>query len=84
VIPAGFTVDSGALEDLVRRKVVDKYTQTGRGLTFYLPGKSATWSYPLKPRYPVRVSIPRSIVYEYYTPDRRAISPPFEMSVVGN
>lgn len=82
-IPPGFTVDTSALEDLVRRKVVDKYTQTGRTLTFYLPGKSATWTYPLKPRYPLKVSVPRSVVYEYYTPDRRAIAPPFEMNVLG-
>jgi uncharacterized protein YfaS (alpha-2-macroglobulin family) len=82
-IPPGFTVDAGALEDLVRRNVVDKYAQTGRALTFYLPGKGGAFSYALKPRYPARVSIPRSVAYEYYTPDRRVIAPPVEM-VVGN
>jgi uncharacterized protein YfaS (alpha-2-macroglobulin family) len=82
-IPPGFTVDPGDLDDLVRRKVVDKYAQTGRALTFYLPGKSATFSYKLKPRYPAAVAIPRSVVYEYYAPDRRAISPPQQMAVSG-
>lgn len=80
-IPPGFTVDRGDLDDLVRRNVVDKYTQTGRALTFYLPGKSAEWSYKLKPRYPAKVSVPRSVAYEYYAPDRRVISPPQELSV---
>ncbi len=80
-IPPGFTVDTAALEDLVRRNVVDKYSQTGRALTFYLPGKGATFSYALKPRYPVRVSVPRSAAYEYYTPDKRVIAPPVEIVV---
>jgi uncharacterized protein YfaS (alpha-2-macroglobulin family) len=80
-IPPGFTVDGGALEELVRKRVVDKYAQTGRTLVFYLPGKSATFSYPLRPRYPVKVSVPRSVAYEYYTPDRRVIAPPLDMVV---
>lgn len=80
-IPPGFTVDASGLDDLVRRKVIDKYSQNGRTLIFYLPGKGATFSYPLKPRYPVKVSVPRSIAYEYYTPDRRVIVPPQELEV---
>ncbi len=80
-IPPGFTVDTSALEDLVRRGQLDKYAQSGRTLTFYLPGKDATFRYALKPRYPVLVSVPRSVAYEYYTPDRRVISPPQEMGV---
>lgn len=81
-VPPGFTVDRSDLDDLVRKGVVDKYTQSGRALTFYLPGKNAVLSYALKPRYPARVSVPRSVVYEYYTPDRRVIVPPVEMSVL--
>jgi uncharacterized protein YfaS (alpha-2-macroglobulin family) len=80
-IPPGFTVDAGGLEDQVRRRVIDKYTQTGRAMVFYLPGKGATFSYGLKPRYPVKVAIPRSIAYEYYTPDRRVIVPPQDFEV---
>lgn len=80
-LPPGFTVDRSDLDDLVRRRQVDKVTQTGRQLTFYLPGKSATLTYGLKPRYPARVSVPRSVAYEYYTPDRRVIAPPVELSV---
>lgn len=78
-VPPGFTVDASELEDLVRKRVVDKVSQSGRTITFYLPGKDATFRYALKPRYPVLVSVPRSVVYEYYTPDRRVISPPQEM-----
>lgn len=82
-IPPGFTVDPAGLDDLVRQRVIDKYTQTGRTMVFYLPGKGASFSYSLKPRYPVKVSVPRSIAYEYYTPDRRAIVPPVEFEVRG-
>ncbi len=80
-IPPGFTVDRSGLDDLVRRRVVDKVAQTGRNLTFYLPGKSAVFGFKLKPRYPARVAVPRSVVYEYYAPDRRVISPPQEIAV---
>lgn len=82
-IPPGFTVDASGLEDLVRRRVIDKYTQTGRTMIFYLPGKGATFSYGLKPRYPVKIAVPRSVAYEYYTPDRRVIVPPQEFEVRG-
>src|SRR5262249_37666203 len=80
-IPPGCTVDAGSLDDLLRRKVIDKYTQTGRTLVFYLPGKGAAFSYTLKPRYPLKVSLPRSVAYEYYTPDRRVIVPPQDFEV---
>lgn len=80
-VPPGFTVDSGALDDLVRRGVVDKVAPSGRSLTFYLPGKSVTFSYPLRPRYPAQVSVPRSVAYEYYAPDRKVVSPPQELTV---
>jgi anti-sigma factor RsiW len=80
-IPPGCTVDSSALEDLVRRKVIDKVGQNGRTLTFYLPGKGATFSFPLKPRYPMKVVVPRSVAYEYYTPDRRVLVPPQALEV---
>ena len=74
-------MDSAALDALVQKRVVDKVAQNGRALIFYLPGKESTFSYELKPRYPATVSVPRSVAYEYYTPDRRAISPPQELTV---
>jgi len=80
-IPPGFTVDSSALEDLVQRKVIDRVGQNGRTLTFYLPGKGATFSFPLKHRYPMKVVVPRSVAYEYYTPDRRVVVPPQALEV---
>jgi uncharacterized protein YfaS (alpha-2-macroglobulin family) len=80
-IPPGCTVDSSVLEDLVTRKVVDKVGQNGRTLIFYLPGKGASFSFPLKPRYPMKVIVPRSVAYEYYTPDRRVVVPPTALEV---
>ena len=80
-IPPGFTVDGAEIDGLVQRGVVDKVTRTGRLLTFYLSGKDVSFSYTLRPRYPVRVTIPRSVAYEYYAPDRRVISPPQEVTV---
>ncbi|HUR38977.1 MAG TPA: hypothetical protein VM222_05765, partial [Planctomycetota bacterium] len=80
-IPPGCTVDPSVLEDLVTRKVVDKVGQNGRTLIFYLPGKGSTFSFPLKPRYPMKVVVPRSVAYEYYTPDRRVVVPPQPLEV---
>lgn len=80
-IPPGFTVDTGGFDDLVSRRVIDRYAQNGRTLIFYLPGKGATFSYALKPRYPMKVLVPQSVSYEYYTPDRRVIVPPREIEV---
>src|SRR5262249_41663025 len=82
-IPPGCTVDASGLDDLVRRRVIDKYAQTGRTMIFYLPGKGASFSYGLKPRYPLKVAVPRSVAYEYYTPDRRVIVPPLDFEVRG-
>ena len=80
-IPPGCTVDSSVLDDLVRRKVIDRVGQDGRTLIFYLPGKGASFSYGLKPRYPMTVLVPRSVAYEYYTPDRRVVVPPQTLEV---
>jgi hypothetical protein len=80
-IPPGFTVDTGAIDDLVNRRVIDRFAQNGRTLIFYLPGKGARFSYSLKPRYPMKVVVPRSVSYEYYTPDRRVLVPPQELEV---
>jgi hypothetical protein len=80
-IPPGFTVDSSGFDDLIKRKVIDRVGQNGRTLVFYLPGKGATFSYALKPRYPMKVVVPRSVAYEYYTPDRRVVVPPRDLEV---
>jgi hypothetical protein len=80
-IPPGFTVDSSGFDDLVKRGVIDRVGQNGRTLVFYLPGKGATFSYGLKPRYPMQVVVPRSVAYEYYTPDRRVVVPPRDLEV---
>jgi hypothetical protein len=61
--------------------VIDRVGQNGRTLVFYLPGKGATFSYGLKPRYPMQVVVPRSVAYEYYTPDRRVVVPPRDLEV---
>ncbi|HLY08332.1 MAG TPA: alpha-2-macroglobulin family protein [Planctomycetota bacterium] len=80
-IPPGFTVDSSGFDDLVKRHVIDRVGQNGRTLVFYLPGKGATFRYALKPRYPMKVVVPRSVAYEYYTPDRRVVVPPQDLEV---
>ena len=80
-IPPGFTADRADLDALAKKGTIDKFTLAGRKITFYLPGKDVTFSYTLRPRYPVKVTVPRSVVYEYYTPDRRVISPPQSMTV---
>lgn len=86
-IPPGFVPDAEALNLLVGKQRVDKVTVTPRQITLYLgdvrPGDVLTYSYTLKPRFPLKVQSPPAVVYEYYTPANRAAARPVELTVTG-
>jgi len=84
-IPPGFTPDPGSLAELVGQGKVDKYSQTGRQLTFYLGQvsreKPVELRYACKARFPIRAQAPESTAYEYYNPANRATAKPVRLEV---
>ncbi len=75
-VPPGFEPLTEDLEQLVARRVIDKFALPGRQVTVYLGdlarGKPIEFSFRMRARFPVRAAVPPSTVYEYYTPSRRA------------
>lgn len=71
-LPPGFDVFSEDLADLVGKKIIEKYSLTGRQIIIYLnkvyPGKTVEFSYRLKAKYPIRAKTGITTAYEYYAP----------------
>jgi uncharacterized protein YfaS (alpha-2-macroglobulin family) len=85
-IPPGFQVLSEDLEKLVKEKVIQKFSLTGRQVILYLDevraGSSITIAYRLKATCPVKASSGKAIAYEYYAPDEtRAEATPIRLTV---
>jgi len=84
-IPPGFEVDRSGLDALRDKKVIDKYTLTGRQITIYIqdlqPKKTLSFSYALKARLPIKAKSPKSTAYQYYTPSKRAEAAPVNFVV---
>ncbi len=72
--------DKNGLAEMVKAKKVQKFSVTQRQVTLYLgdvkAGDTHSFSYSLKPRFPVRASAPALVAYEYYTPANRATARP--------
>jgi hypothetical protein len=70
---------------MVEKKIIDKYTLTGRQITIYVrsiaKGKPLHFSYELKAKYPVKAMTPKSSAYEYYNPDVKDEVKPVEITV---
>jgi hypothetical protein len=84
-IPPGFTADGGDFAELVKAKKVQKFSVTQRQVTLYLgdvkAGDKHSFSYSLKPKFPVKASAPALVAYEYYTPANRASTKPVVLTV---
>ncbi len=84
-IPPGFEVETPTLDELVNKKVIQKYTLTPRQIIIYIESissdKPVELSYTLKAKYPVRAKVSSSRVYEYYNTDKEVIAKPFEIEV---
>jgi hypothetical protein len=84
-VPPGFTVDAGEFADMVAAKKVNKFSVTLRQIILYLgdvtPGQEQSFTYTLKPKYPVKAKTPVSMAYEYYTPTNRGTANPVEITV---
>jgi hypothetical protein len=45
------------------------------------PGQEQSFTYTLKPKYPIKAKTPVSVAYEYYTPTNRGAAIPVEINV---
>ncbi len=84
-LPPGFAVLSEDLDALVEKGVISRYELTGRQIIVYLEdlesGRLVEFGYRLRARFPLRAKVPRSVAYDYYTPDSRGVVAPVEMVV---
>lgn len=73
--PAGFDPLIEDLERLVQKGQVSRFEVLNRRIVFYLnqlpAGASLRFSYRLKARYPVQVTVPPSRAYEYYDAQKK-------------
>jgi uncharacterized protein YfaS (alpha-2-macroglobulin family) len=76
-VPAGFSVEDD-LARLVESGTIDRCEATGRSVRVYLrgldPGQELALRYRLKAGLPARLTVAPAVAYEYYNPDRRAMS----------
>lgn len=84
-IPPGFSPITADLDALVSTGRIDRYDLTGRQVILYLsdvrPGDVLAFDYRLLARFPIRAQTPSSRVYDYYTPERQASTPPTPLHV---
>ena len=84
-IPPGFTVQTADLQQLIKRGLITRYSMTGRQITLYVGemrrDRPLRFKYRLKAKFPIRAKTPRSVVYEYYTPDVRGVQQPQMLEV---
>ena len=77
-LPPAFTVEEDDLTRLVDQGQVDKLQRVGNRALLYLTklggGKRLSFSVSLRARFPARVQLRPSVVYEYYRPENRAQS----------
>jgi hypothetical protein len=84
-VPPGFVVDPTAFERMVEKGRLERFKITARQVILYFgrfrPDQTVKFSYELIAKYPIRAKTPRSIIYEYYTPDNCAVAAPVELEV---
>jgi hypothetical protein len=84
-LPPGFAVLSEDLDALVEKGIISRYELTGRQIIVYLEdlesGQLVEFGYRLRARFPLRAKVPRSMAYDYYTPDSRGVEAPVDMVV---
>jgi prenyltransferase beta subunit len=84
-LPPGMTVDGEALDLLAQRGQIARWRESGGKLLVFLndvkPGDKHVFKYGLLPRMPVKATAPDSVVFEYYTPEHRAVAKPSSLEV---
>ncbi len=84
-VPPGFDVMTEDFETLLNQQKIERFDMTGRQVIVYLkrlePGKSFTFSYGLRAKFPVKITTPVSEVYEYYNANTKGYSVPGKIEV---
>lgn len=84
-LPPGFELQVEDIANLVENGTLQKFSLTGRQIICYLEkleaGQVVSFTYRLKAKYPLKAQTPKSTVYEYYNPDRRAEATPVSITV---
>jgi hypothetical protein len=84
-VPPGFSIDTAEFAAMVTEKKIEKFSVTARQVILYLgdvkPGDVKTFTYSLRPKYPVKAQTPASVAYEYNTPKERATAAPVLLTV---
>src|SRR5262249_22147161 len=77
-IPAGFTPDTTAFDQMVKAKTIERFQVTPRQIIVYLRGLEPAKTLELKSRVranvPATLTVPAARAYEYYAPDRQGRS----------
>jgi hypothetical protein len=65
--------------------LIERFELTGRQIIVYLtdlaPNEPLNFHYRLQANYPLRVQVPASQAYDYYSPDRRGEQRPLQVVV---
>jgi uncharacterized protein YfaS (alpha-2-macroglobulin family) len=84
-LPPGFTVLDEDLRALVAQGLIERFELTGRQIIVYLTdlrqNTPLSFQYRLRASYPLRVQVPASQAYDYYSPDRRGEQRPLVVVV---
>jgi hypothetical protein len=84
-VPPGFAVETGDLDLLVEKGVIQRYELTGRQIILYVenmqPKMAVDVTYRLRAKYPIKAKVPSSNAYDYYNPDTQDSQAPVEFVV---
>ncbi len=87
-LPPGFTVLEEDLQALVAQGVIERFELAGQQILIYLTdlpaGHPLSFQYRIRANYPLRVQVPASQAYDYYSPDRRGEERPVLVVVEGD
>jgi uncharacterized protein YfaS (alpha-2-macroglobulin family) len=85
-LPPGFAVLDEDLQALVAQGLIERFELAGRQIIVYLTdlpsGQPLSFRYRLQAKYPLRVQVPSSQAYDYYSPDRRGEERPLQVVVM--
>ncbi|MCC6442607.1 MAG: type II secretion system protein GspG [Armatimonadetes bacterium] len=84
-IPPGFDALPEDFDTLVSKKIIQRYSLTGRQVICYFDKiereSPVEFAYRMKARFPIRAKTPKSVAYEYYNPEIRDVTAPVEVVV---
>jgi uncharacterized protein YfaS (alpha-2-macroglobulin family) len=87
-IPAGFETDRSDFARLVAAGTIEKYQVTPRSVIVYLrslaAGRPLEIAWEMRPTMPVEITTSAAVAYEYYAPERLAVSGTSRLTVAAN